>query len=540
MLDPGQTTARGRGGLCWALEILGLVLLALSALADARSLYESPVSAYDEGFHLTNATLIARGEIPYRDFYSNYPPGAFATIAALWKLTGPSVLAGRVFGWAIHGALAILAGRLVARLNGRRFSLLGAGLTAAWLSHLGLFPSAWLWGLTGAFAFVILLARAIEAPTRPRWLGAGVTLGVTSWYRHDLVLCLIATLLLIALAAVWRASTDERARIRDGGLWLAVGLLLTAVPVWGMLFALAGRRVLFDLLIDQVRYVVPGRRLPLPPFLPLTPLGLLQLPAALVVPYSWVVAASLAGPALAAVMIAARRRWPLASPPTTVAVGALSVAVLPHLLTRADFTHGVEVVIPALVLATALAQALASRSRAGAAASVVLAALLVLPVREVAQRHAPTWRRYSTRGFPRYGGIPEWDGPLLEVVDYLQRHTSPEQRIFVGLASHVHTHGSHMLLYFLSDRRGGTRYMQFDPNLTNREDVQREMIADLESRRVEWAVRLARWDDIHEANASASPGSDALDRYLALHFEPVARFGDYTVERRRAIAEDAK
>ena len=55
---------------------------------------EAPVSAYDEGFHFTDATLSRAGRSRTRDFYSNYPPGAFATIAALWTLTGPSVAAG--------------------------------------------------------------------------------------------------------------------------------------------------------------------------------------------------------------------------------------------------------------------------------------------------------------------------------------------------------------------------------------------------------------------------------------------------------------
>jgi len=67
------------------------------------------VGEYDEGIILTNAKLLGWGFVPYRDFYSNYPPGIFLTVAALWKLVGVRVLALRGLGLLIHLLLALLA-----------------------------------------------------------------------------------------------------------------------------------------------------------------------------------------------------------------------------------------------------------------------------------------------------------------------------------------------------------------------------------------------------------------------------------------------
>jgi hypothetical protein len=102
----------------------------------------------------------------------------------------------------------------------------------------------------------------------------------------------------------------------------------------------------------------------------------------------------------------------------------------------------------------------------------------------------------------------------------------------VGLDDHRRTILNHLLLYFLVGRRGGTRYMQFDPNLTNREDIQATMIRDLQSRQVNWVVLDSGWARVVEPNESSRPGSQLLDRYLGEHFEPVARFGRFEVRRR--------
>lgn len=83
-----------------------------------------------------------------------------------------------------------------------------------------------------------------------------------------------------------------------------------------------------------------------------------------------------------------------------------------------------------------------------------------------------------------------------------------------------------MDLYFLCDRRGAVRRMQFDPNLTNRPDEQALMIAEIERCGARVAV-LAPDLDPHEPNDSSKYGSTLLDDWLARHFVLAEEAGPY-------------
>jgi hypothetical protein len=78
---------------------------------------------FDQGLILTNAQLMLRGELPYRDFYTNYGPGIFLAVAGLWKVFGIAhlALAMRLLALLAYVAIALLGGRLAAGWPGGRF-----------------------------------------------------------------------------------------------------------------------------------------------------------------------------------------------------------------------------------------------------------------------------------------------------------------------------------------------------------------------------------------------------------------------------------
>jgi hypothetical protein len=198
---------------------------------------------------------------------------------------------------------------------------------------------------------------------------------------------------------------------------------------------------------------------------------------------------------------------------------------------RSDREHGVFAVTPSIILFAASAHALASVAPVGSLLASFVVGCLFFPARDL-KPAVPRWLQISTRGFPRYGGIAENDPAVLAVARFLEGKTAPDEPIFVGLSDHRRMLLNHVLLYFVVGRRGGTRYMQFDPNLTSREDVQTTMIRELQSRQVNWVVLYSGWAEVTEPNESSRPGSDVLDLYLMEHFEPVARFGYFEVRRR--------
>jgi len=56
-----------------------------------------PINLYDEGVSLLGAARVADGEVPYRDFWTMYPPFKFLSLGLVFKIFGSNLWIGRVF-----------------------------------------------------------------------------------------------------------------------------------------------------------------------------------------------------------------------------------------------------------------------------------------------------------------------------------------------------------------------------------------------------------------------------------------------------------
>ena len=108
---------------------LALVVFAFAVVLAAVTILDG-VGPHDEGLILAAAGRIAAGQLPYRDFWSNYGPGEPVLLAGLVKLFGPSLLAWRIVRILAGGLVAVLCLRLTrARGAGERWAG-AAGLAA--------------------------------------------------------------------------------------------------------------------------------------------------------------------------------------------------------------------------------------------------------------------------------------------------------------------------------------------------------------------------------------------------------------------------
>ena len=64
-----------------------------------------PYGSYDEGLTLYGAKLVSTGSVPYRDFWTLYPPGQFLNIALLFKMFGISAFVERIYDVAVRSFL---------------------------------------------------------------------------------------------------------------------------------------------------------------------------------------------------------------------------------------------------------------------------------------------------------------------------------------------------------------------------------------------------------------------------------------------------
>ncbi len=524
------------------LDASGAALLATGVWVLVRVFFHAPIEAFDEGVLLTGSMLVLQGKSIYRDFYTNYPPGIFLTISALWRLFGVTPLALRFLGLGIHVGLSLVAGRLAGRAGGRRFSWLAAGLVAAWLCLLMNVPYAWLAGLLAALVFVERLPSAICSRGRGAWVAAGLALGAVGSYRHDLFVYLVLGLALPGGA--WIVATRGRGLTKDLFRKVAPGLAAVAGVlglVWIPPLIRAGvATVSADVFFDQIRYVMPSRILPFPDLFRFysTPTGAI-FPAFSCQPFEGGLVLTLAGPALglAALLLVHRleKRWDVG----LLLLTSLSLAVLPQVLGRTDLHHALFTVPPALILGAVLAERAALRGP-GALLPATSAGLVVLLALPVAFHLLPVMGARPPAALPgqpaRYAGLPESSETIAAarrvVLEFLDRYGRSGDPLFVGSVDHRFPLGSEMDLYFLADRTGATRYMQFDPGLVGRREVQEQMIRDLDRTRPAAAVLSWQWSGSEE-NESSKPGAIVLDEYLRLHYRAVGTAGPYLLLLRR-------
>jgi hypothetical protein len=503
------------------IDALGILAIAAGLWGTSKMILQ-PVLIYDEGIILTDSSMVLSGSIPYRDFYTNYPPGIFVMLAALWKAFGVSLITERLLGAFLHVAIAALAGRLAGRVLSRRFSLITAGIVLMWLIRLRSVPFAWIAGLMMALLFGELALRALERPSAARCVLAGIALGGIACLRHDLFVYLCAALGVAGVAWILRHRRVRLPRIGAEAFSVALGACLPVLLVWGPALARSGVDLpLHDVLVDQVRYVQPARLTPLP--------AEWWMPKV----FEASVLFTLIAPLVALAMLFFDE-WSS----TTAFVGALSLAVLPQMLGRTEMFHSLYTVTPALILLVALIERLFARGATmfgGPLWAILAIAYLVIPTTQHLARdlRAPRWRVDDER----YCDLPERDlesaRARQEVLDFVHQNTSPGEPIFVGLKDHRIVLGNEMELYFLADRPGATRYMQFDPNMTNRLEEQQSMIADFERARLRVAILTDPIYDNIEPNQSSIPGADLLDRYFAENFRVVEEVGHYRLLLRR-------
>jgi hypothetical protein len=68
---------------------------------------KTPFNHYDEGISVFYATRILNNDVPYKDFWSIYPPGHFYTLAILLKLFGSNLLVPRIYDTVVRLVIVI-------------------------------------------------------------------------------------------------------------------------------------------------------------------------------------------------------------------------------------------------------------------------------------------------------------------------------------------------------------------------------------------------------------------------------------------------
>ena len=218
-------------------------ILLLIAIAIAYPRWRAGIDWRDEGLLAYGAERVAHGEIPHRDFVSLQPPLSFYTAALVFKLSGTSLAALRVFGLTIFLFLPLFIYALGRNFLGPILSFAAAAPACILgLPYVYFVPLAAWQGITVSFAAVLLFIAAMRLK-RP-WLAlpAGALTSLALLLRHDQAVYTMAALLvlIVTLHLAPDTSFSKTNATRFFYFWLCgiAIILIPAMLVWWKIGAL--------------------------------------------------------------------------------------------------------------------------------------------------------------------------------------------------------------------------------------------------------------------------------------------------------------
>jgi hypothetical protein len=547
---------------------------------------------YDEGLVLTGAMRVAAGQVPHRDFYAIYGPAVFYLPAALFKMFGSSLLIVRLLDLFI-GGITVVAMFVVSSFYCRRpVAICTTLVTFLWIYGLStyIFSAVFPVALLSFISSVMLIPLFVRSVTRTRLCVAGVIAGFSALYRYDTGVALLAVqVCVIAIAGYLRSDeASRRLSIIGSSLWpYILGFTLLTAPAIVYFLSVSSISPLIHDVVGVTRSYqryrgTPFPRIHLKQLDDLAVYGpIVTLALSLFVLLTFGSRSNRDHPPtkperldkkeLRGLLITLGLLAFVMYFKGYVRVGTLNmfISILPSLLlTAVLFEYRVRLPYLPRILVTCLACFFILTAEFCAAKTTRFDMLQgSIPDRMVrvlfaygkpAPEPKPAWCKESSplvKGFcsvEDYGLIApgpeaqsawcELSNPLtrgfcflvdygrMQTIEFIAAHTSPDQKLFVGLSRHDRTFGNDNLIYFATQRLPATKWSHFDPGLQSSHPIQSEMVGELAAASPPYIILDSEFNSIQEPNdSSVSSGVTLLDDFIHSKYRYVQSFGEMSI-----------
>lgn len=495
---------------------------------------------YDEGIATYGTLRILNGDIPYKDFWSLYPPGVFYILAAIFKIFGINLRVAYLFTVTVLSLTACNIYLLVKNLCSRILGILAFLLSLAWLKSYMVFNRP---GQLAILFFILCSFSLINFinSERNKWLIiTGILAGIVGLFRQDFGLYIFSSIFLIIL--LWQLNSSKEGGIKVSSilkkeLCLFVGSLVTLLPL--ILYFLANsafREFVNDIIIFPITVYPEVRRLLYPELKANTlvfylPLFIFLLTGIRLLFYNW--------------------RAKGGDPVRWAALFFLfsGLGLFRYTSVRTDIPHLLPLMIPVMILFILILGDLFKNFINKAAPSskiFILTSLFLLCFVLLFYSIKPYIVRFNTLSklplkeksldISRADGFyddSERTRSLVLAIKYIQNKTERDEEIFIGNSKHDRVVWSDVLFYFLSERHSATKYYELHPGLTTTQEIQKEIINDLNKAGVRYIVLWAGSEDVNEPNQSSkSSGVFLLDNFIQKNYRIEKTFGSYIIMRR--------
>ncbi len=460
---------------------LGFLVPVALAIIGAPAVLQAPINPYDGGWLLTLSRFTSLSMVPYRDLGTMYGPGPPIYGSILMHIFGRGTLPVRLGFLAVQAALALIVYLLARRFVGRWAAValsVPIATIAASQSH---FHFAWslllvLWGIW----FVLRSEERHERQAKPIAIGAFL-MGMSFWGRYEFV---PFAAVLVVLTWWWL-----RPNLGRGARWVLIAGLTPPTLFGAYLLGVVGlERVWLDLVEFPARFYPRSDCRGLQPAWGAAWEALLApLRGRIWTDHEVVLSIGTFGPpivagvtlALSAVHLRRRQIRGLA-----MALAGLTVAFL-WLEHRARAGAEPEPVwAPMMISLAMLVSLLRSRWARGLTLGLLSAMIIPTIITSWAPRNLAVWTNWPR--YDRLYGFADLDETFLfhrqkweRLTRVVHLYAGPDEPIFVALSINTGHFANMPIFYWVVDRPPGSRYIGFQPCLTDRAPVQREIVREL-------------------------------------------------------------
>jgi hypothetical protein len=522
------------------------------------------IGLYDEGLVLYGSVRVLHGDFPYRDFWTMYGPGQFALFATAFRLFGIYALWERVIyvltNLVTLASFFYLAATLTRRLGLALFATAVAlGVIAGTTDGSYAFPMYE--ALALVMAAIVFLTIFWQRGDRRWLLLSGLMTGLVVLFRHDMGL--YTAIALCVANSYFRLSSDNAPRAErlrslvKETLWFFFMIAIIVLPVVMFLFKhVPLHDIVYSLLYVPARIYPKVRNLPFPNVLEMVPVVRRLIPPdklmgrAKLLPLITVYVPIAAVITTIVCFLSQRRkdleRWKISAFFLLALIAALMFI---KGFVRASPHHMTPAIVPSVLLFFGLLSlwpVLMKRGQIVLALSSLFVLMCVLgPIKISLQQGVTTLHRLrpqdpnsfaqTCRNRPGLERVRCLTVPpdTTDAVLYVEQHTTPDQKIYVGAGRHDKLFANDISFYFLSERESATKWHDLHPGVETTAPIQQEMIAQLNSNHAIYVVRDSYLDNVREPNdGQFSGGVFALDHYIDANYKPEKSIGTMLILRR--------
>jgi hypothetical protein len=488
------------------------------------SIYYFPITnynlgPYNEAVILVGAERILEGQIPYKDFFTIYPPGQVYAVAGLFKLFGTSVIVERIYDIIIRSLLSMLVFLIIRFLSSNKIALVGWAMSLIWLGHSG-FPAYPVYpSILFSYISVYLLLLHMKEQRYFYHILSAVAIVFATLFRHDLggytAIVITFVLLLRRITGAQKTWTPLVSYISSG--------IMAGLPVLIYFFLISD----IELMINEL-ILFPANVFPDHLELPYPPLSRYNLPF-------FVFPSVLMTGVITSLILIKRKK------DNTKAYGVLLISFVGILFfnqvrVRSDIIHLLPVALTAILLAPILLYTF-SRSQSTWQNRVVYVLFVIIFGITLSKPISDSKRIISrSKGYVISAVNPEIERAkylnihpdLKSTALYVKKNTSEDEHIYVGVKNHDKVLFNFPIIYFLSERNCATKYHEFNSGLINTLSVQEEIVNELRTKSVRMVVLAPGWH--YEPNLSSIDTQiNLLDDFIATNYKLIKAFGIYEI-----------